>query len=79
MREIKFKSFDELRAWAVQHLTDMARKFETDMLTRAQEDAGPDGLDMADIERVVDAERASIQDRADQVVADVRALMRSAG
>jgi hypothetical protein len=79
MRELKFTNFDELRAWAVLHLTDMARKFETDMLVQAQEDAGPDGLDMEDIERVVDAERASIEERADQFVADVRALMVKGG
>ena len=73
-----FRTFGELREWAVQHLTDAARKLETELLTTAQEDAGPDGLDQDDINDVVAAQRASIEERADQVVADVRALMAKA-
>ena len=69
----RFTSMDDFRAWAEQHLTDAARKLESDLL--AEDARLADGLDLDDIAACVDAERRLIPERVDAAVEDLRAAI----
>jgi hypothetical protein len=63
------------RAWVEQHLTDAARKLESDMLAEDARLSGSGGLDLDDIAAVVDAERRLIPARVDAAVEYLRAAI----
>ncbi len=69
----RFASMAAYRVWVEQHLTDAARKLESDLLAEDARLAG--GLDLDDVAAVVAAERRLIPARVDAAVDDLRAAI----